>query len=377
MTTYSRRKFLDTMKLGAGAALGASLLTIPTGTALASVPYFPKPRQGKKLGIALVGLGYYAKNLLAPALEKTGECYLAGIVTGTPSKIPEWKEKYNIADKNVYSYDTFDKIKDNPDIDIIYVVLPNSMHKEYTIRAAKAGKHVICEKPMALNPAECREMIAACDKAKVKLAIGYRLHSEPHTQEIMRLKREKDFGAVKLVEAADGFKIGDPTQWRLKKALAGGGAMYDVGVYCINGARYATGEQPIAVTAQEYKTDPVKFKEVDETITWQMEFSSGAVATCTTTYAASTERLYVAYEKGWAELRPAFGYGPIKGKTNKGEMDIPHTIHQALQMDDFSRCVKENKESPVNGYEGLKDLLVVEAIYKSIGSGKRELVNPV
>jgi predicted dehydrogenase len=377
MSTYSRRKFLDTMKLGAGAALGASLLTFPSATALASVSSFPRRRQGKKLGIALVGLGYYAKNLLAPALEKTEDCYLAGIVTGTPSKIPEWKEKYNIADKNVYSYDTFDKIKDNPDIDIIYVVLPNSLHKEYTIRAAKAGKHVICEKPMALNPAECREMIAACDKAKVKLAIGYRLHSEPHTQEIMRLAREKDFGAVKLIEAADGFRIGDPTQWRLKKALAGGGAMYDVGVYCINGARYATGEQPIAVTAQEYKTDPVKFKEVDETITWQMEFSSGAVATCTTTYAASTERLYVAYEKGWAELRPAFGYGPIKGKTNKGEMDIPHTVHQALQMDDFSRCVKENKESPVNGYEGLKDMLVVEAIYKSIASGKKEKVMPV
>jgi predicted dehydrogenase len=377
MTTYSRRKFLDTMKMGAGAALGASLLTFPSATALASVSSFPRRKQGKKLGIALVGLGYYAKNLLAPALEKTEDCYLAGIVTGTPSKIPEWKEKYNIADKNVYSYDTFDKIKDNPDIDIIYVVLPNSMHKEYTIRAAKAGKHVICEKPMALNPAECREMIAACDKAKVKLAIGYRLHSEPHTQEIMRLAREKDFGAVKLIEAADGFRIGDPTQWRLKKALAGGGAMYDVGVYCINGARYSTGEQPIAVTAQEYKTDPVKFKEVDETITWQMEFSSGAVATCTTTYAASTERLYVAYEKGWAELRPAFGYGPIKGKTNKGEMDIPHTVHQALQMDDFSRCVKEGKESPVNGYEGLKDLLVVEAIYKSIASGKKEKVMPV
>ena len=374
MTTYSRRKFLDTMKLGAGAALGASLLTIPSNSAFASISTFPRPKQGKKLGIALVGLGYYAKNLLAPALLETDDCYLAGIVTGTPSKIPEWKEKYNIPDANVYSYDTFDKIKDNPAIDIVYVVLPNSMHKEYTIRAAQAGKHVICEKPMALNAAECRDMLAACKKASVKLAIGYRLHSEPHTQEIQRLAREKDFGEVKLVEAADGFRIGDPTQWRLKKALAGGGAMYDVGVYCINGARYATGMEPIAVTAQEYKTDPVKFKEVDETITWQMEFPNGAVATCTTTYAASTERLYVAYEKGWAELRPAFGYGPIKGKTSKGEMPLPHTNHQALQMDDFSRCVKENKESKVNGEEGLKDLLVVDAIYKAIASGKREKV---
>ena len=373
MNSISRRKFLDTLKLGAGATLGASLISLP---ALSAVSSFSTPRRqvGKKLGIALVGLGYYAKNLLAPALLQTNDCYLAGIVTGTPGKIPEWKEKYNIPDKNVYNYDNFDQIRNNPDIDIVYVVLPNSMHKEYTIRAAQAGKHVICEKPMALNAAECREMIAACKKAGVKLAIGYRLHSEPHTQEIMRLAREKDFGEVKLIEAADGFRIGDPTQWRLKKALAGGGAMYDVGVYCINGARYATGLEPIAVTAQEYKTDPVKFKEVDETITWQMEFPNGAVATCVTTYASSTERLFVSYEKGWAELRPAFGYGPLKGKTNKGDMGIPHTNHQALQMDDFSKCVKENRESKVSGEEGLKDLLVVDAIYKSIASGKKEKV---
>lgn len=374
MTSISRRKFLDTLKLGAGATLGASLISFPAVSAISSYS-LPRRQDGKKLGIALVGLGYYAKNLLAPALQQTSDCYLAGIVTGTPAKIPEWKEKHNIPDKNVYNYETFDKIKDNPDIDIVYVVLPNSMHKEYTIRAAQAGKHVICEKPMALNAAECRDMMAACKKAGVKLAIGYRLHSEPHTQEIMRLAREKDFGEVKLIEAADGFRIGDPTQWRLKKSLAGGGAMYDVGVYCINGARYATGMEPVAVTAQEFKTDPVKFKEVDETITWQMEFPNGAVATCVTTYASSTERLFVSYEKGWAELRPAFGYGPLKGKTSKGEMGIPHANHQALQMDDFARCVKENKESKVNGEEGLKDMLVVDAIYKSIASGKREKVS--
>jgi len=374
MNTYSRRKFLDTMKMGAGAVIGASLITTPISSALASVGSIPRRQDGKKLGIALVGLGYYAKNLLAVGLQQTTDCYLAGIVTGTPAKATEWKEKFSIPEGNIYNYDNFDKIKDNPAIDIVYVVLPNSMHKEFTIRAAQAGKHVICEKPMALNAAEGREMIAACKKAGVKLAIGYRLHSEPHTQEIQRLAREKDFGEVKLVEAADGFRIGDPTQWRLKKALAGGGAMYDVGVYCINGARYATGLEPIAVTAQEFKTDPIKFKEVDETITWQMEFPNGAVATCVTTYASSTERLFVSYEKGWAELRPAFGYGPIKGKTSKGDMPLPHTNHQALHMDDFSRCVKENRESKVGGEEGLKDLLVVDAIYRSIASGKRALI---
>ena len=119
----------------------------------------------KKLGVALVGLGTYAAGQLAPALQQTVHCYLAGIVTGTPSKAAAWKEKYNIPDKNIYSYDNFDTIKDNPDIDIVYVVLPNSMHAAYTIRAAQAGKHVICEKPMALTVADCDAMIAACKKA--------------------------------------------------------------------------------------------------------------------------------------------------------------------------------------------------------------------
>jgi predicted dehydrogenase len=248
------------------------------------------------------------------------------------------------------------------------------MHHEYVIRAAKAGKHVITEKPMAVSVKECQAMIDACKKAGVKLSVGYRLHFEPFTQEAMRIGQQKIFGKVKLVESSDGFKIGDPTQWRLKKSLAGGGAMMDVGVYAIQAARYSTGEEPISVTAQEFKTDPVKFKEVDETIFWQMEFPSGAVSNSATTYASSTERLFISAENGWVELRPAYGYGPLAGRTSKGELNIPHTNHQALQMEDFARCILENKESSVSGEEGLKDLKVVEAIYRAIASGKKEKI---
>jgi len=354
---YSRRDFLSRVSLGAG------LLSLPS---LAFAQHTEK-----KLGIALVGLGYYSEHLLAPALQQTSRCVLAGIVTGTPAKKDKWKAQFAIPDKNCYTYETFDQIADNKDIDIVYVVLPNAMHHEFVIRAAKAGKHVICEKPMSVSVKEAEEMIAACKKANVKFSIGYRMHFEPHTIEVMRIAKAKEMGAVKFVENAMGFKIGDPTQWRLKKSLAGGGAMMDVGIYCIQGARYGTGEEPISVTAQEFKTDPVKFKEVDETIFWQLEFPSGAVSSSVTSYASHSERLFVSAEQGWIELRPAFGYGPIKGKTNKGEMNFPHTNHQALQLDDFALCVQENRESSVSGEEGLKDMKIIEAIYKAVATGKK------
>lgn len=361
MSKFSRREFIS--KMGIGTAV---LSSIPSVNTLAEMQTF---NEDKKLGIALVGLGSYSEFQLAPALKEAKNCYLAGIVTGTPEKAERWKKQFNIPDKNIYDYKTFDRIADNKAIDIIYVVLPNSMHHEFVIRAAKAGKHVICEKPLGLSSKECIEMIDACKKANVKLFVGYRLHFEPYHLEATRVGQKQVYGKVKIVESTFGFKIGDPTQWRLKKALAGGGAMMDLGIYCIQAARYVTGEEPIAVTAQEYKTDHVKFKEVDETITWQMEFPSGAVAHSMTTYASPSERLFISAEDGWLELSPAFAYGPIKGKTKDGELNFPHTRHQTLQLQDFAACILENRESPVNGEEGLKDLKIIEAIYKSIRTG--------
>ncbi len=362
-TKASRRSFLRNA--------GAALLTAPALSYL-SQPAFAQSLQqsGKPLGIALVGLGGYSKGQLAPALQKTKLIKLTGLVTGTPEKATEWGTKYAIPKKNIYDYKTYDRIADNKDIDVVYVVLPNAMHAEYTIRALEAGKHVICEKPMAVTVKECQQMIDAAKKANKQLAIGYRLHSTPHHQEIMRFGKEKTFGAIKIVETSDGFRIGDPNQWRLKKSLAGGGSMMDIGIYALNASRYVTGEEPISVWAQEFKTDPVKFKEVDETILWQLKFPSGAVANSTSTYAASVERLYATCENGWYEMGPCYGYGPIKGRTSKGEMNLPQVVHQAAQMDDFAQCIISNKPTLVPGEEGLKDVKVIEAIYKSIDTGK-------
>ncbi|MEX2381875.1 MAG: Gfo/Idh/MocA family oxidoreductase, partial [Opitutales bacterium] len=280
----SRRRFLQQVSLGLGAATFAGLVG-PKSLALGETL---ERQEGRKLGVALVGLGNYATHQLAPALQETQYCRLSGIVTGTPAKEEEWAQRYDIPQENIYNYDNYDDIADNPDIDIVYVVLPVFMHAEYTIRAAQAGKHVICEKPMAMSVRECEQMIEACEKANRKLSIGYRLHFEPHTQEMMRLGQDEGFGKVKMIEASFGFRIGNPDaphmRWRLQKDKAGGGALMDVGVYAIQGTRQITGEEPVSVSAQEVKTNPEIFSEVDETLFWQLKFPSGAAANCGTSY---------------------------------------------------------------------------------------------
>ena len=328
----------------------------------------PAVRPEERLGIALVGLGYYSTDVLAPALQQTEQVYLAGIVTGTPEKAEEWSKKYNIPASNIYNYENFDSIADNPAIDIIYVVLPNSMHAEYTVRAAKAGKHVICEKPMALSVRECEQMIEACEQAGVKLSIGYRLHFEPTTQEVMRIAREKPFGNIQFVTAGAGYRESRADHWKLSKEY-GGGAMMDMGVYSLQGARYSTGEEPIAVTAQTFVTRPDLFREVDETTTFQLEFPSGAVANCHTSFTANMNYLLVNAERGWVRLQPFSGYGGIKGETSQGPLNFPEINQQAAQMDEVALCIKENRPMRVPGEEGLKDIKVVEAIFRSIQAG--------
>ncbi|HLX92864.1 MAG TPA: Gfo/Idh/MocA family oxidoreductase [Puia sp.] len=366
MHTLSRRKFLRTVSASTGAMMLAP--------AWRPLDFFAG--KGKKLGIALVGLGSYSTYELAPAFQFTGNCYLAGIVTGTPAKEKTWSEKYNIPAANIYNYQNFDSIAHNPAIDIVYVVLPVFMHKEYTMRAAAAGKHVICEKPMSMNAADCSEMIQACRKADRLLSIGYRLHFEPYTMEMMRLGQQKVFGELQSIECSNGFVWGgDPNAWRLKKSMAGGGGMMDMGIYTIQAARYVTGVEPVSVIAHEEKTKPDLFKEVDETIHYELEFPGGLVAHGSSSYNANWNDLKATAAKGWFELTEAYRYNGMKGATSNGPMTFdPNVNQQALQMDDFARCVVQNRPSRVAGEEGLKDMKVVDAIYRSIASGAKERI---
>jgi predicted dehydrogenase len=369
----SRRKFLYNFGLaGLSLPLISSGITCDDNKKVNTQTMINENKKTGKLGIALLGLGGYAGGQLAPALQSTEHCYLAGIVTGTPSKIPTWQKKYSIPDKNVYSYENFDSIKDNADIDIVYVVTPNALHKDYVIRAAQAGKHVICEKPMATSVEDCDAMIAACKKAGKLLSIGYRLHFEPYNLEMVRLGTKKIYGNIKKISAGFGFPIGDPTQWRLKKNLSGGGPLQDVGIYCIQGICYTTGMEPIAVTAQEGpKTDLNKFKEVEQSLSWEFEMPNGIIAEGRSSYGEGMNFLKAEADKGVFELTSAYNYGGQRGNTPDGPMDLPRINQQAKQMDAFALAIKNNQSTIVPGEMGRRDVKIITAVYEAMATGKR------
>ncbi|WP_266366798.1 Gfo/Idh/MocA family protein [Tellurirhabdus rosea] len=355
-----RRNFLHSSSL-----MAASVAFSPL-----SIPLSPKK---DKLGVALVGLGYYSTDLLAPALQQTKNCYLAGIVTGTPSKAEQWTKKYNIPAKNVYNYQNFDQIANNPDIDVVYVVLPPSMHREYVIRAAKAGKHVWVEKPMAMTERECQDMIDACRSNKRSLAVGYRLHHDPNTQEYVKMLRDGAIGKIQMVNCSAGYFDARTTHWKQKKEL-GGGVMYDMGVYVLQGARLATGEEPISVTAQQFTNRPDIYKNgLDETTMAQLVFPSGARAAVQTSFGMNMNNLHVVGNKGSLRIEPYSAYSGVKGVGPGGKViDHPYEVprQQAMQMDDDAAAIMASKPMLVPGEEGLRDIRIVEAIYKAAQSGK-------
>lgn len=360
--TSSRRDFLKTTALAAA--------SLPLGGLLSSVARADEP--AKKLGFALVGLGNLSTHEIAPAFQKTKYCRLAGIVTGTPAKAVRWKAQYNIPDQNIYNYDTMDQMVNNPDIDVVYVVTPNALHAEHTIKAAKAGKHVLCEKPMEVSSDKCQQMIDACKQAGKQLAIGYRLHFEPNNLECIRLVREKVLGEARMIDAGNGFHIGDPTQWRLNRDLSGGGPLMDVGIYSLQAARYLTGEEPVEVSAVTTVNDHEKFKSVEESIVWQMRFPSGILAHCSSTYGFNGLRSYTVYcDNGWFTLDSAYGYGGQNGtRSDHQPIAFPQDDQFAVEMDRFAQCILNNQPTTVPGEEGLRDVRIMMAIYEAARTGK-------
>jgi predicted dehydrogenase len=357
MTGSTRRRFM-----AQAAALASATLI---GGARAAEP----PR---KLGVALCGLGSLSEHQIAPALLKTQHCKLTGLISGSPEKLERWGEKYGVPKRSRYGYEAMHRLADNGDIDIVYVVTPNALHAEHTIEAARAGKHVFCEKPMEISVERCQHMIDACRAAQRKLGVAYRCQFEPHHLECMRLARDKEFGEVKLIEARFGFPIGDPAQWRLRRALAGGGALMDVGVYALQATRYLTGGEPISVSAMETKTDRVKFAEVDESMVWQAQFPGGVLAYCGTSYnSALTGRVFASAQRGWFELDPAFNYTGIRGRRSDGrEIAFPERDQFATEMDAFARSILEDAPFRASADEGLRDVRIMSAIYESARTGR-------
>jgi predicted dehydrogenase len=367
----TRRGFIGKIGQGLLAANVAGAL-LKDASAQLVVPDPP----GKKLGWAVVGLGSLAINQILPAFAKCEKSKVVALVSGHPDKANKLALRYGVNPKNIYNYQNYDSIKDNPEVDVIYIVLPNGMHAEYTVRGLQAGKHVLSEKPMANSPAECQQMIDAARKADRTLMIAYRCRYEPYNQEAIRIVRSGELGSLKVILADAGFPQGDPKQWRLNKTMAGGGSMMDIGIYALNAARYLSGEEPTEVNAMMYSTpnDP-RFKEVEENVNFQLRFPSGVLANCTSSYGYFQQSHYRAVgSTGWVELDPATWYSGLRMHRHHGntleDIELPERDHFASEMDHMSECVMQNKEPLTPGEEGLRDLKIITAIYEAANTGK-------
>ncbi len=360
--TVSRRHFLSRFSLGT-----AALFALRRSAAAAEPP-------ARKLGVALVGLGNYSTHELGPALRLTQHCRLAGVVTGSAEKGRQWARSYDFPEKSIYHYNTMARLADNPDIDIVYVVTPNALHAEHAIAAARAGKHVISEKPFTATVTQAETALAAFRAAGIRHSIGYRLHFDPLHEELRRLARTREFGPFRQLAGEFAFVMGNP-QWRAEHALAGGGPLMDLGVYLIQESCMAAGAAPVAVTARELpKRRPEFFRDVEEGIEWKMEFADGARGACSTSYNDSHDHFRAEAKAGWYEVGPAFGYRGLKAATSRGPVKAAPLNQQAAQMDDFAQCIRENRPSRVPGEMGLRDMKIIEAIYQSAATGRRVAV---
>lgn len=329
----------------------------------------------QRIGYAVVGLGHLSLEEILPALSTCKRSRVAALVSGNGDKMRKVAQQYGVKESSCYTYQTYDQLKDNPEVQVIYIVLPNSMHAEYTIRGAQAGKHILCEKPMANSSADCQAMIDACQKANRKLMIAYRIHHEPFNQYVRKKIQANEYGKPKFVDAFNCQSSANPRHWRHIKALAGGGALPDIGLYCLNTTRFLLGEEPIEVSAYVY-SDPENplFSEVEEVCTWQMKFPSGVLVNCATHYNVHDSRKYrVMTERGWYELDNAYAYTGQKLTTSRadGEIIRQETVsivpknQFAAEMDYFSQCVQDDQSPFSSGEEGLQDQRIMEAIYQS------------
>ena len=378
MKPTTRRQFLrQSSRTAAGALLLPTLLGCGTAndagqpTSSTSTNTAPAEPQKQKLGIALLGLGGYAKGQIAPALQLTEHCELRGLITGSPEKLPKWRDEWGVRETNCYTYDRLTEVADNDDIDVIYVITPTATHKDFTIRAAEAGKHVWCEKPMAMTPEDCREMIAACERNGVTLSIGYRMLHEPNTRQLIDLTENRTYGALTGATAHAGYGGNPPPTdyWRGQRHM-GGGALYDMGVYAVNGLRYGTGMMPEAVvraTQQRMKNAD----GVDLTTEFTLRFPGGLLAGGKTSVVTKYNLLRIEAENGWYELSPMQSYTGVAGRTSDGKvLGPPVPNQQSLQMDHDARAILDGTPRRAPGEEGLRDVRIIRAIIESAETGR-------
>jgi predicted dehydrogenase len=335
----------------------------------------PAPPE-KRVGYAIIGIGKLTAKELLPAFRGSRFSKLAALVSDERDKALEFALAHGLTENDVYSYDDFERLGERDDVQAVYIVLPNSLHRQFAQRAAKLGKHVLCEKPLATNIEDAEAMVAACVEAKVLLMTAYRCQYTPQHWAARDLVQNGELGFVGLVQAINTQLEDDPDVWRLKRDLAGGGALPDIGLYCLNTVRFLLAEEPDEVFAHQFSTpDDPRFLEVEESVTWTMRFPSGTLATCSTSYnAARTNHLSVHGDRAWLRMDPAFAYQGLSLEVvneHKREALIMDEQDQfALEIDHFSSCILEKRQPFTPGEEGLQDQRIMAAIYRSAREGR-------
>lgn len=384
-----RRAFLQ-QSAGGLLATGMLLGSAAAGVAMAGERAQPQPNfdeplpPEKRLGWAIVGLGDFATKQIMPSFGACQRSRLAAFVSGDRDKAKKFGEQYGVSDKHLYDYKSFDKLIDDETVDVVYIILPNGMHAEYTIRAAEAGKHVMCEKPMANSVEDCQRMITACEKADRRLMIAYRAQFETFNQAAIKLAQTKELGTLKSI-IADHGRILNPKekrdQWRTKRDLAGGGSLVDIGIYSLQAARYLTGEEPTEVQAMIHSPrGDSRFAEVEETVHFMLKFPSGVLANCTSSYGWNQVKRYrVIGDQGWCDLDPATAYSGNRMKHGFGDesksrveqVNMPEKNQFAREIDHLSECIATKKTPYTPGQEGLQDVKIMHAIYEAAANGQR------
>jgi len=327
----------------------------------------------RKIRYAVVGLGHIAQVAVLPAFAHAARnSDVTALVSGNAAKLTEVSKRYRIP--HTYSYRDYDRCLQEGHVDAVYIALPNSMHCEYAVRAARAGIHVLCEKPMAVTTEECERMIQAARQGRVKLMIAYRLHFEQANMSAVDLARSGRLGSVRFFNSVFTMQV-RPGDIRVKRKY-GGGSLYDIGVYCINAARYMFGEDPLEVSAFAVSGTDRRFKEVDEMTGALLRFPQDRLATFLCSFGATDVSAYeVVGTKGRLRVEPAYEYvGELKqqitiaGKTR--ERSFPGRDQFAPELIYFSDCVLKNRVPEPSGEEGLNDVRIIEALYESVETSR-------
>lgn len=329
----------------------------------------------KRVGYAVVGLGRISERAVLPAFRHSRRAKLISVVSGDEKKARRLAAKFGARD--FYTYEKYDLCLSRPAVEAVFIATPNGTHAPYAIRAANAGKHVLCEKPMANTADECQRMIDAAREHSVRLMIAYRKYFEPASLALKKLITSGKLGRLKFIHSAfTHYLPKNAPRWHLDRKLAGGGSLMDVGVYCVSTVRWLTGQEPVEASAYAWTVDPERFREVEENIAFRLTFPGGLVVQATAGFgAAQASFLLVHGERGWAALDPAFAFdeerrlfGKIGGRWFEKKFRIMDEF--ALELDALADCVRRRRDPEPNGTQGLRDVAVMEAIYAAARDGR-------